>query len=144
MSGVASQIAAVTALNLSNLRERLTSSVVALVGIAGVVTVLIGVLSIGEGFRAVLDQSGAADVAIVLRGGATDEMGSNLSLEQTRLIADAAGVARDADGAIAAPELYVVVDVPLRATGTGANVPLRGASPNSSRLEYVSQEGRDL
>lgn len=134
MSGVASQIAAVTALNLSNLRERLTSSVVALVGIAGVVTVLIGVLSIGEGFRAVLDQSGAADVAIVLRGGATDEMGSNLSLEQTRLIADAAGVARDADGAIAAPELYVVVDVPLRATGTGANVPLRGASPNSSKL----------
>lgn len=134
MSGVASQIAAVTALNLSNLRERLTSSIVALVGIAGVVTVLIGVLSIGEGFRAVLDQSGAADVAIVLRGGATDEMGSNLSLEQTRLIADASGVARDADGAIAAPELYVVVDVPLRATGTGANVPLRGASPNSSKL----------
>ncbi len=134
MSGVASQIAAVTALNLSNLRERLTSSVVALVGIAGVVTVLIGVLSIGEGFRAVLDQSGAADVAIVLRGGATDEMGSNLSLEQTRLIADASGVARDGDGAIAAPELYVVVDVPLRATGTGANVPLRGASPNSGKL----------
>ncbi|MBB6095280.1 putative ABC transport system permease protein [Povalibacter uvarum] len=134
MSGVASQIAAVTALNLSNLRERLTSSVVALVGIAGVVTVLIGVLSIGEGFRAVLDQSGAADVAIVLRGGATDEMGSNLSLEQSRLIADAPNVARDADGAIAAPELYVVVDVPLQATGTGANVPLRGASPNSSKL----------
>ena len=86
MSSAASQIAAVTALNLSNIRERLTSSIVALVGIAGVVTVLIGVLSIGEGFRAVLDQSGAADVAIVLRGGATDEMGSGLSQEQTRII----------------------------------------------------------
>ena len=105
MASAVSQIAAVTALNLSSVRERLTSSIVALVGIAGVVTVLIGVLSIGEGFRAVLDQSGAADVAIVLRGGASDEMGSNLTLEQTRLIADAPGVKRDADGAIAAPEL---------------------------------------
>ena len=79
MASGASQIAAVTALNLSSIRERVTSSIVALVGIAGVVTVLIGVLSIGEGFRAVLDQSGAADVAIVLRGGATDEMGSGMS-----------------------------------------------------------------
>ena len=134
MSSAASQIAAVTALNLSNIRERLTSSIVALVGIAGVVTVLIGVLSIGEGFRAVLDQSGAADVAIVLRGGATDEMGSGLSQEQTRIIADTKGIKRDESGAIASPELYVVVDVPTRRTGTAANVPLRGVSPNASKL----------
>ncbi|HMN45602.1 MAG TPA: ABC transporter permease [Povalibacter sp.] len=144
MAGTASQIAAVTALNLGNIRERLGSSIVALVGITGVVTVLIGVLSIAEGFRAVLDQSGAADVAIVLRGGATDEMGSNLSLEQTRLIGDAPGVRRDADGAIASPELYVVVDVPLRTTGTAANVPLRGASTNASKLreKFRIVEGR--
>jgi putative ABC transport system permease protein len=134
MASAVSQIVAVTALNISNIRERLTSSIVALVGIAGVVMVLIGVLSIGEGFRAVLDQAGAADVAIVLRGGATDEMGSGLSQEQTRLIADAKGIRRDADGAIASPELYVVVDVPLLRTGTPANVPLRGASPNASKL----------
>lgn len=134
MASTLSQISAVTALNLSNIRERFTSSVVALVGIAGVVLVLIGVLSIGEGFRAVLDQSGAADVAIVLRGGATDEMGSGLSQEQTRLIADSKDIKRDASGAIASPELYVVVDVPLRATGTAANVPLRGASANATKL----------
>ena len=134
MASTLSQITAVTALNLSNLRERLTPSIVALVGIAGVVIVLIGVLSIGEGFRAVLDQSGAADVAIVLRGGATDEMGSGLSQEQTRLIADAKDIRRDADGAIASPELYVVVDVPLKRTGTAANVPLRGASLDAAKL----------
>ena len=144
MAGTVSQIAAVTALNLSNIRERLGSSIVALVGITGVVTVLSGVLSIAEGFRAVLDQSGAPDIAIVLRGGATDEMGSNLSLEQTRLIGDAPGVKHDADGAIAAPELYVVVDVPLQSTGTAANVPLRGAAPNSSKLRenFRIVEGR--
>ncbi len=134
MASAVSQVVAVTALNIRNIRERLTSSIVALVGIAGVVTVLIGVLSIGEGFRAVLDQSGAADVAIVLRGGATDEMGSGLSQEQTRIIADTNGIKRDENGAIASPELYVVVDVPTRRTGTPANVPLRGVSPNASKL----------
>ena len=71
-------------MNLRSMRERLTSSIVALVGIAGVVMVLIGVLSIGEGFRAVLDLSGADDVAIVLRGGSTDEMGSGIAQTQTR------------------------------------------------------------
>jgi putative ABC transport system permease protein len=144
MAGTIPQIAAVTALNLSNIRERFASSVVALVGIAGVVMVLIGVLSIGEGFRAVLDQSGAADVAIVLRGGATDELGSGLTQEATRIIADAADIKRDASGAIASPELYVVVDVPLRSTGTAANVPLRGVSGNAAKLrqDFRIIEGR--
>ena len=119
MASGASQIAAVTAMNLRSIRERVTSSIVALVGIAGVVTVLIGVLSIGEGFRAVLDQSGAADVAIVLRGGATDEMGSGMSQEQTRIISDVKDIKRDAAGAVASPELYVVVDVPTTQNRNG-------------------------
>ena len=144
MASTASQIAAVTALNLGNIRERMTSSIVALVGIAGVVMVLIGVLSIGEGFRAVLDQAGAADVAIVLRGGATDELGSGLTQEQTRLITDATDIKRDTDGVMASPELYVVVDVPLRRTGTAANVPLRGVSANAGKLrqDFRILEGR--
>lgn len=138
------QIGAVTAMNLRNLSSRLTSSVVALVGIAGVVAVLIGVLSIGEGFRAVLDQSGAEDVAIVLRSGATDEMGSNLTQAQTRVIADAADVARDADGPIVSPELYVIVDVPLNTTGSAGNVPLRGVSQQAQKLRqgFRIVEGR--
>lgn len=138
------QIGAVTAMNLRNLSSRLTSSIVALIGITGVVTVLIGVLSIGEGFRAVLDQSGAEDVAIVLRSGATDEMGSNLTQEQTRVIGDAAEVARDADGPIVSPELYVIVDVPLQATGSAGNVPLRGVSQQAQKLRqgFHMVEGR--
>ena len=60
MAGSAmTQISAITSMNLRNISERLTSSVVALVGIAGVVMVLIGVLSISAGFRAVLTLSGA-------------------------------------------------------------------------------------
>lgn len=144
MSNALQQIAAVTSTNLRNMSQRATSSIVALVGIAGVVMVLIGVLSIAEGFRAVLTQSGAEDVAIVLRNGATDEMGSGLGQSQTRIIADAKDIARDADGPIASPELYVVVDVPLLRTGTTANVPLRGVGPQAPKLRqgFRIVEGR--
>ena len=45
------QIVAVTALNLRTIPQRLGSSVVAVVGIAGVVVVFVAVLSIAEGFR---------------------------------------------------------------------------------------------
>lgn len=143
-SNTLTQITAITGMNLRNMSQRLASSIVALIGIAGVVMVLIGVLSIGEGFRAVLDQSGADDVAIVLRSGATDEMSSTLSQDQTRIIADTPQVTRDAGGPIASPELYFIVDVPLKSTGTAANVPLRGVSPQAPKLRqnFRIVEGR--
>ena len=144
--GAMTQISAITSMNLRNVSERLTSSVVALVGIAGVVMVLIGVLSISAGFRAVLTLSGARDVAIVLRSGATDEMGSGLTLEQTKVIADSKNVARDAQGPIASPELYVIVDIPLKRTVTAANVPLRGVGPQAPQLRqnFRIVEGRNF
>ena len=147
MAGSAmTQISAITSMNLRNISERLTSSVVALVGIAGVVMVLIGVLSISAGFRAVLTLSGARDVAIVLRSGATDEMSSGLTLEQTKIIADAKNIARDAQGSIASPELYVIVDIPLKRTVTPANVPLRGVGPQAPQLRqnFHIVEGRNF
>lgn len=147
MAGSAmTQISAITSMNLRNVSERLTSSVVALVGIAGVVMVLIGVLSISAGFRAVLTLSGARDVAIVLRSGATDEMGSGLTLEQTKIIADSKNIARDAQGALASPELYVIVDIPLKRTVTAANVPLRGVGPQAPQLRqnFRIVEGRNF
>ena len=128
------QIGAITAMNVRNMSERATSSIVALVGIAGVVMVLIGVLSIAEGFRAVLNVSGSDQVAIVLRSGATDEMGSSLTQEQMRVISDSKNVLRDQQGSVVSPELYVVVDVPLISTGTAANVPLRGVGPQAAKL----------
>lgn len=147
MAGSAmTQISAITSMNLRNVSQRLTSSVVALVGIAGVVMVLIGVLSISAGFNAVLTLSGARDVAIVLRSGATDEMGSGLSQEQTRIIADSKDIARDAQGPIASPELYVIVDIPLKRTVTAANVPLRGVGPQAPQLRqnFRIVEGRNF
>jgi len=145
-SNAMTQLSAVTSMNLRTITQRMASSTVALVSIAGVVIVLIGVLSIAAGFRVVLDQAGQPDVAIVLRDGATDEMGSSLLNDQVRVISDAKETARDADGTITSPELYVVVDVPLLRTGTAANVPLRGVGPQAPKLRknFRIVEGRNF
>lgn len=121
-----SQIVSLTLFNLRTIPERKGSAVAAAVGIAGVVAVFVGVLSIAEGFQAAMTVSGPDDVAIVLRSGADAEMTSGLSREEVRLIADAPGVARTAEGPLASAELFVMINLPKRSTGTDANVPLRG------------------
>lgn len=138
------QAAAVTALNLASLPKRLGAATVAVVGIGGVVAVLVAVLSISEGFRAAMELSGREDIGIVLRGGSTDELSSGLSLDAVRHALDAPGIVPGPGGPLASPELYVVVDVPMRGTGTRANVPLRGVGANASaiRRDFTMVAGR--
>ena len=120
------QLVTVTAMNLRNLPSRVGTSLVAVIGIGGVVAVLVSLLSMGEGFRAALDLSGREDVAMILRGGSPDELSSSIGREEYNAIVIAPGIARDARGPIVSGELYSIVDLPMRSTGTGANVPLRG------------------
>jgi len=63
------QIGAVTLMNLRSVPQRLGTSLVIVVGIAGVVAVLISVLAMATGFRQTVAGSGRANRAIVLRGG---------------------------------------------------------------------------
>lgn len=126
MSNSFSQIAVVTALNLRTLGERRGASFATVFGVAGVVAVFVGVLSIGEGFRATMDAGGRDDVAMVMRSGNDSEMMSGLGREDTDIVKQAPGVARDAQGPVASAELFVVINIPKRSTGTDANVPLRG------------------
>jgi len=121
-----SQIVAVTKFGLLGLPQRRGSVGAAVFGIAGVVGVLVGVLSIATGFQRTMAASGSADAAIVLRSGADSEMVSGLGRENTRVIADAPGVARTKAGPQASAELFVIINLPKRSSGTDANVPLRG------------------
>jgi len=142
-----SQIVAVTGVNLRSLRARLGSSTVAVVGIAGVVLVFVAVLSIAEGVNATMKASGDPSVAMVLRAGSDTEMTSGLGGNDVRVIQDAPGIARDQSGvALVSPELFVVVDHPLKRSGSAANVPLRGVTPEAfkvhDRMKIV--EGRNI
>lgn len=125
MSGI-TQIFSVALFNLRSLPERKAAAFTAAIGIAGVVGVLAGVLSIAEGFRRAMTVAGAPDVAIVLRSGADSEMTSGLSREEIRLIGDAPGVRRGPAGPLSSAELFVIINLPKTSTGTDANVPLRG------------------
>jgi putative ABC transport system permease protein len=140
------QTVAVTLLNLRTIPSRLSSTAVAIVGIAGVVVVFVSVLSIASGFQAVMQGSGRPDRALIMRSGADSEMTSGLSGPQVDIIKQAPGLRRDGQTAMASAELYVIVDLPKRSTNTPANVPLRGIEPTALPLrEEVSLvEGRML
>ena len=128
------QIISVTRFNLLSLPQRLGSSAAAIFGIAGVVAVMVAVLSIAQGILKTMDNSVEEDRVIVLRSGANTEMMSGLSGESTDLISEAPGLARDPDGVLASPELFVVINLPMRGTGTDANVPMRGVQPQAFKV----------
>jgi putative ABC transport system permease protein len=139
-----SQTLAVIALGIRTIPRRLRTSLVAVTGIAGVVIVLVAVLSIGEGFRAAMTDAGSPAHAIVMRSGADSEMTSGLGGPETDVIKQAPGLAREAGRPVASAELYVIVDLPKRSTGTTANVPLRGIEPTAMQVRDTVKiaEGR--
>jgi len=114
--------------NLRSVKQRWTSSIVAILGIAGTVGVFVAMLSLAKGFKATLVSSGSYGNAMVRRAGSTSEMDSSVSLDQIRILQDAPGVARGGDGPLVTPEVVVVAAFPLRSTGTDANVQVRGVS----------------
>ena len=138
------QVFAIALFNLRSLPERKGAAVSAAVGIAGVAAVLVGVLAIAQGFRSAMTASGNPDTAIILRSGADSEMTSNFTRDEVRLISDAPGIARGANGVMASNELFVIIDLPKRTTGTSSNVPLRGVGVAAFdvRSEIAMVQGR--
>ena len=116
--------------NFRSVKARWTSSIVAVLGIAGTVGVFVAMLSLARGFRATLVASGSGDNAIVLRAGATSEMMSVIRVEDIKILQDAPGVARSSEAPLVTSEVVVVAPFPLRTTGTDANGQVRGVSAN--------------
>ena len=138
------QTVAVTLLNLRTIPQRLGSSGVAIIGIAGVVIVLVSVLSIAQGFNAAMSQSGSDVRALVMRSGADSEMTSGLAPAEVDIIKQAPGLRRDGQTAVASAELYVIIDIPKIGTNSPANVPVRGVQPAAAavRSEFAITQGR--
>ena len=141
---VLTQLIAVTMLNLRTIPQRLGSSGVAIIGIAGVVIVLVSVLSIAQGFAAAMEGTGSPVRALIMRSGADSEMTSGLGATEVDLIKQAPGLQRDGQKAVASAELYVIIDIPKIGTDSPANVPMRGVEPTATavRGEFSIGEGR--
>ena len=87
----------------------------------GVVVVLVSVLSISEGFRATLADAGSPSRAMILRNGSDSEMTSGLTGPEVDIIKTAPGLSRASNAPMAAGELFVIIDLNKRSTGSPAN-----------------------
>jgi len=124
------QIAAVTTMNFKSLPHRVGTSIVIVIGIAGVVAVLVSVLAMSTGMIETMEHSGRDDRAIVLRNGSASETGSALGRDAARLVEDAPGVKRDASGKpIASAEALRLVNLFRKDDGAEVSVSLRGVGP---------------
>lgn len=129
------QVAAVTVMNLRAMPQRPGTSLVIVVGIAGVVAVLISVLAMSTGMLRTMQNAGRDDRAIVMRNGSAAEASSSLALDAARLIGDASGIKRDADAKpILSMESLRVLTVYKKADGAEVNIAIRGVGPRAGAL----------
>ena len=139
------QVIQITWINLRTVPQRPGTSLVVVVGIAGVAGVLVSVLAMSEGFRHTLASTGRPGRVIMLRAGSDAELSSGVPREQATLLANLPGVARDAAGRpLASAELVVMVDLPRKGETHPNNVPFRGVQPAAFAIrdELRIVEGR--
>lgn len=117
------QSRAITAMNLRNIVQRPGTSFVVIIGIAGVVAVLVGLLAMAAGFNAALTTIAAPGRAIILGHGSRNEMNSWLTNEELNIMSQVEGLE------VTSGELYAVVDLKQRDSGDQAYVVARGITP---------------
>ena len=141
----ARQIREIVAMNLQSIPQRWGASLVIVVGIAGVVAVLVAMLSMSAGLTRTLGTTGRLDRAIVLRAGSNAELSSFLDRALVTLIKQDPAIVRGSnDLPLASGELIVITEVARKGQASGTNVTLRGVEPNAFELrpEVAIVEGR--
>jgi putative ABC transport system permease protein len=138
------QIASVTAMNLRSVSQRVASSSVVVVGIAGVVAVIMSVSALTRSMSDAVLATGSPDRAIVLRAGATGEFSSTLLVDAVATIKDAPGIARAAGGPAASAEFVTGVNLLRKENGARAGLTVRGVDPAAMavRPEISIVDGR--
>jgi putative ABC transport system permease protein len=138
------QIGAIVALNLRSLPQRLGSSLVIIIGSAGVVAVLVALLAMSAGMSETLQGTGRNDRAIVLRRGSVSESGSALSRNAVQIIVDAPGIRHDKEGRpLVSAEPLRLLKLFKRDDGSEVTAVLRGLGGQAAvRPEMRIVEGR--
>ncbi|MGH8481630.1 MAG: ABC transporter permease [Nevskiaceae bacterium] len=140
-------ILAITAMNFRSIGGRLGTSMVIVVGIACVVAVLIGMLSMSRGFERTLRGTGQDDRALLLSAGVLAELSSGFGPDVPPLVRALPGIRKGADGQpLASAEVMVITELKkgAGARAASANVALRGVEPAGleMRPEVRLVEGR--
>ena len=135
----------IVAMNLQSIPQRWGASLVIVVGIAGVVAVLVAMLSMSAGLTKTLGATGRSDRALMLRTGSNAELSSFLDRGLVTLIKQDPAIARGRNGLpLASGELMVITEVARKGEDGSTNVTLRGVEPGAFELrpEVVIVEGR--
>ena len=115
------------AYNIRNLRVRLFSTLMTVLSVGLVVAVFIGVMALARGLEEAFEATGEPLNVVVLRQGSQVETSSAVRRDALQVIRYLPGVATDADGKpLVSPEVIVLLNLPKRADGQGANVLVRG------------------
>ena len=115
------------AYNIRNLRVRAFSTVMTVFSVGLVVAVFIGVMALARGLEEAFVATGDPLNLVVLRQGSQVETSSAVRRDALQVIRYLPGVATDAAGGpLVSPEVIVLLNLPKRADGQGANVLVRG------------------
>jgi putative ABC transport system permease protein len=120
------QVAALTAIGLRSIPQRIGGSMVIVIGTAIVVAVLISVLAMRFGFARTIGGDVRPDRVIVLSRGVDSESNSGLTRENVAILAAAPGVARNSKGGSLLSAEVVLVAPVARRDGADAYITLRG------------------
>src|SRR5262245_13222612 len=129
------QIVSVTAMNLRSLPQRATTSLVIVIGIAGVVAVMVSVLAMSTGMIRTMSHSGRDDRVIATLNGSTTENSRAVARDALHIIVDLPGIKRDSEGKpILSAEAMRLISLHKQEDGTQVNVILRGVGPQMTKL----------
>jgi putative ABC transport system permease protein len=140
-------ILAITAMNFRSIGSRIGTSMVIVVGIACVVAVLIGMLSMSRGFERTLRGTGSDARALLLSAGVLAELSSGVGPDVLPLARTLPGIKKGADGQpLVSAEVMVITELrkDVGAQRASVNVALRGveAAGLEMRPEVKLVEGR--
>ncbi len=121
--------------NLRNLIVRKTTSIMAALGIALTVAVLLAVMSLVHGLDTALRATGNPLHVLVLRKGSQSELTSTVTRQQFQDMKFKPGILRDkANEPDASLEMVTVINLTSVDAPDGVNVTLRGLNPNGIEL----------
>ena len=133
---------------IRSLMVRWQASLLSALGIAMSIAVLCGVFALRGGFEALHAETGADDVIVYLRKGATSEGESGITLDRVNKYKAMPEVAQDEDGQpLAAGETYLALFLAKSDDLGLVNVPIRGVEAASLKIHgdaFRITEGRAL
>ena len=125
--------------NIQNLKARSVSTLMSIFGIGIVIAVMLSMMALYNGVLRATTTSGSKDAMMVLREGAQAEVSSWVTKEAYRIIRALPGIQKDDKGQpLVSPEIVIAFKIPKKDDPKGANVVVRGITPNAFALRpYV-------